>query len=395
MTATTASLAAPRVSTSFERVVLWLLLAFVASLQISIAAANILLTATLLAWTARLVRTGERPAWPPFFMALAAYAGITLVASAFSLDPVASLIDSKQLLLFLLVPAVYDIARGERATTVVDVIVTVGAASAAFGIVQYGMLHYDNLGQRPQGALTHYMTYSGILMLVLCAAVARLVFGVRDRIWPALVMPALVVALSLTFTRSAWVGACVAVGLLFILKDFRLTAILPVIVAVAFAFAPDGVTSRMLSVFDLQDPTNRDRVAMMSTGVAMIEADPLTGVGPNMVPRVYAQYRNADSVIAINPHLHNVPLQIAAERGLPALALWIVFVAITARHLFRRFRAGLDRPLAAAGLAAIAAMLAAGLFEYNFGDSEFLMLFLVLITLPFAAARDAAAAPRA
>jgi O-antigen ligase len=290
---------------------------------------------------------------------------------------------------------VYDIARGERATTVVDVIVTVGAASAAFGIVQYGMLHYDNLGQRPQGALTHYMTYSGILMLVLCAAVARLVFGVRDRIWPALVMPALVVALSLTFTRSAWVGACVAVGLLFILKDFRLTAILPVIVAVAFAFAPDGVTSRMLSVFDLQDPTNRDRVAMMSTGVAMIEADPLTGVGPNMVPRVYAQYRNADSVIAINPHLHNVPMQIAAERGLPALALWIVFVAITARHLFRRFRAGLDRPLAAAGLAAIAAMLAAGLFEYNFGDSEFLMLFLVLITLPFAAARDAAAAPRA
>jgi hypothetical protein len=33
-------------------------------------------------------------------------------------------------------------------------------------------------------------------------------------------------------------------------------------------------------------------------------------------------------------------------------------------------------------------MLAAGLFEYNFGDSEFLMLFLVLITLPFAALRS-------
>ena len=32
-------------------------------------------------------------------------------------------------------------------------------------------------------------------------------------------------------------------------------------------------------------------------------------------------------------------------------------------------------------------MLAAGLFEYNFGDSEFLMLFLLLVTLPFAAAR--------
>ena len=31
-------------------------------------------------------------------------------------------------------------------------------------------------------------------------------------------------------------------------------------------------------------------------------------------------------------------------------------------------------------------MLFAGLFEYNFGDSEFLMLFLGLISLPHAAA---------
>ena len=45
--------------------------------------------------------------------------------------------------------------------------------------------------------------------------------------------------------------------------------------------------------------------------------------------------------------------------------------------------------LAAAALAAMAAMLAAGLFEYNFGDSEFLMLFLVLVTLPFAAGSTA------
>ena len=100
---------------------------------------------------------------------------------------------------------------------------------------------------------------------------------------------------------------------------------------------------------------------------------------------------------AINPHLHNVPLQIAAERGLPALAIWIAFIAVLAYGLFRIFRSERDQTLAAAGLAAIAGMLSAGLFEYNFGDSEFLMLFLVLVTLPFAAARrdDAAAATRA
>ena len=54
--------------------------------------------------------------------------------------------------------------------------------------------------------------------------------------------------------------------------------------------------------------------------------------------------------------------------------------------LARRFRRPETRTLAAAGLAAVAAMLVAGQFEYNFGDSEFLSLFLVLITLPAAAA---------
>ena len=33
----------------------------------------------------------------------------------------------------------------------------------------------------------------------------------------------------------------------------------------------------------------------------------------------------------------------------------------------------------------MASMLTAGMFEYNFGDSEFLMLLLVLLTLPAAA----------
>jgi len=32
-------------------------------------------------------------------------------------------------------------------------------------------------------------------------------------------------------------------------------------------------------------------------------------------------------------------------------------------------------------------MLTAGLFEYNFGDSEFLMLFLIVVTLPFTVER--------
>jgi O-antigen ligase len=386
MTSTTATAIQTHGLPALERYSLLLLLGFVASLQVSIALASVLLTATLLSWVALLILHKDRPEVPRFFWPLAAYGVLTLAASAFSLDPWASFADSKQLVLLAIVPAVYYLARGSRAAMVVDVIVSVGAISAALGIIQYGILHYDNLGQRPQGAMSHYMTYSGLLMLVICAAVARLVFGSRDRTWPALVMPALIVALVLTLGRSAWVGACIAVGLVFVLKDLRLAALLPVIVAVAIAIAPDAVASRVMSMFDVRDPTTQDRLAMVEIGARIIRDHPLTGVGPNMVPHVYESYRPEYAVNASNPHLHNVPLQIAAERGLPALAMWLWFVASLAMALFRMLPR--QRVLSSSALAAVAAMLTAGLFEYNFGDSEFLMLFLVLITLPFAAMRE-------
>ena len=182
-------------------------------------------------------------------------------------------------------------------------------------------------------------------------------------------------------------GACAGVGLLFVLKDRRLLLVAPLAAAIMLALAPASVTDRVYSVFDLQDPTNRDRFAMWQSGVHMIRDHPLTGVGPDMVQVVYPDYRVEGAVNATNPHLHNVPLQIAAERGLPALALWLWFIVATTRELLRGFKRDISRALAAGGLAALVAMLAAGMFEYNFGDSEFLMLLLVIVTLPAAAAR--------
>jgi O-antigen ligase len=106
-----------------------------------------------------------------------------------------------------------------------------------------------------------------------------------------------------------------------------------------------------------------------------------------MLIQVYPHYRDPLAVRQLNPHLHNVPLQIAAERGLPALALWLWFVVTLIRDFWRKRRTTTYPSLATAGLACTVAMLAAGMFEYNFHDSEFLMLFLVLVTLPYAADR--------
>jgi len=174
-------------------------------------------------------------------------------------------------------------------------------------------------------------------------------------------------------------------AVLFSLKNFRLLVVLPVVAAVFFGIAP----ARFRSIFNPKDPTNRDRIAMVQEGEHMIRDHPWVGVGPNMVQRRYAEYRVATAVERENLHLHNVPIQIAAERGLPALAAWLAFVALLVVDLARRLGSGEQRFFTALALASVAGMLAAGLFEYNFGDSEFLMSFLVLVTLPFAVERSA------
>ena len=134
--------------------------------------------------------------------------------------------------------------------------------------------------------------------------------------------------------------------------------------------------------------------AMIRSGFRIIKKDPLTGVGPDMVVTVYASYRDPNAVQQLNSHLHNVPLQIAAERGLPALAIWIWFIVTLLRDFVKNRRTG-EPSLNNGALAVTVAMLAAGMFEYNFGDSEFLMLFLVLVTLPYAASRSTPASSAA
>ena len=374
--------------TRLESAALVSLYLFAGAVQLSIASSAWLLGITLAIWLAIVIGRHERLDVPSLFWPLVAYAGYTMIAVAASIDPVSSLADAKEVLLFLVVPIVYRLARGRSATTIATIIISVGAATAVYGIVQYGILEFDSLGQRPQGSMGHYMTYSGLLMLVTGLATSHVLFGIQDRVWAGLVLPALVVALGLTLTRSAWVGACTGVGLLLVLKDRRFLAAAPVIAAILFALAPATVTDRLYSTFDLQDPTNRDRFAMVRVGARIVQDYPLTGVGPDMVQVVYGDYRDAGGVNAVNPHLHNVPIHIAAERGLPALGLWLWFIVVAVRELVRGLQYAKSRALAAGGLAATASMLAAGMFEYNFGDSEFLMLFLMMLTLPLAAQRS-------
>src|SRR3970282_653297 len=182
--------------------------------------------------------------------------------------------------------------------------------------------------------------------------------------------------------RSAWIGVFVSASLLCFLRDRRLLVGVPLLLIGALALLPSGVQTRVRS-FIAPGRSGRDRWYMVESGLRISANHPWFGVGPNMVQPVYPIYRLEGAPELQNVHLHNNVVQIAAERGLPCLAAWIWLITLGIAGAIQSFRGSppgtTERELAAGSLALLVAGMTAGLFEYNFGDSEFLMLFLFAI----------------
>jgi O-antigen ligase len=98
--------------------------------------------------------------------------------------------------------------------------------------------------------------------------------------------------------------------------------------------------------------------------------------------------------------LHNIYLQYAAERGIPGLLLMLWFIGLAVWDCFHgilRIRGARSQQLFILhGVIAVTiAVLVGGLFEYNLGDSEVLMMFVSVIALGYAALGNLQSAPAA
>lgn len=308
------------------------------------------------------------PLWPP----LAAFIVLTLVSTVFSLDPLVSVRTLHRLLVFLLVPlaaALIDERWWPRLVAGLAVATTI---LATWGILQY-LAGANHLEARIRGPLSHYMTYSGWLLLAVLILVAELLLAPRGRWWwlaPASTLG--VVAILLSLTRNAWVGLAVGGLVLAVVWRRRILWLYPVAALALWLVFPSTVLERAVSTFDLRQHANYDRLCMTVSGVQMARDRPWTGVGPGMVDAVYPLYRRDDAPRWQVPHLHSNPIQIAAERGVPALAayLWLLGAFFSAAWRRSSRNTGFPRRSAAAALVAVAGISVAGLFEYNFWDAE-------------------------
>jgi len=160
----------------------------------------------------------------------------------------------------------------------------------------------------------------------------------------------------------------------------------PLVVVVAVAVLPSAVRDRVSSIADLEQAANLDRVAMIEAGVAMSADHPWVGVGSEMIAVVYPDYRRPGAVRERPSHLHCNPVHIAAERGLPALAMYGLLLMIFGVTVVRGLRDP-EHPAPAAlasCLLAAVGLTVAGLFEYNWGDSEIWIVTLFVLAVPAA-----------
>jgi len=98
-------------------------------------------------------------------------------------------------------------------------------------------------------------------------------------------------------------------------------------------------------------------------------------------------------------HLHSIYVHYAAERGIPTMLMlvWLlVKVLFDFLRALRRLPPGPseEKFLLHGAVAVVVAIMAAGFFELNLGDSEVLTMFLVVVGLGYAARDRALSLPQ-
>jgi putative inorganic carbon (hco3(-)) transporter len=394
-----------------------LLVALVVGLAVSISVSQIALAA-LAVWVLIARRWGRlEPLRAPLLGPLAAFAAWSVVSALASARPLESLVACKSLLNFaalaVIVNALSDTTLARRFATW---LVLGLAVAAAIGIVQVALCPgpevtahatapIDRLLRkctRARGLYSIYMTLGGVLALALTLMLPRLV-RLRAEVWwlgPAWIVVG--AGLALTYVRGAWVGF--AVGAVAVVAGLRrrglVAAVALVLLVAALLIGLPDVRARLKTLGSATDDTTRDRLAMLEAGRHLAIEHPVTGVGPGQLKHVYPSVATTDALRRSTSHLHNTPMQIVAERGVVGLVAWLwIFAAflVRASACLRRLpaTAASDRALMLGALAATVTFLVAGLFEYNFGDTEVLLVMLAVMALPFALDRERPAGPAA
>lgn len=258
---------------------------------------------------------------------------------------------------------------------------------------------------RAAGFFGHYTTFAEILQLMMTfvfAIMITIVFGSGKRrsenrlfslsvLIPGLAL--MLLAMILTATRGSQIAFVIAAGLCALVTGNRKLIVgslaigLPL--ALAGLFFLQG--TRQVGFIDPKDDSTRWRQTVYREAVDLWTASPrnfVLGVGMDSIKRYAKEWRLFDDGRLPMGHFHSTPLQIAVERGLPALILWFFLIGAYLSRLWR-FLSTTKAPPIEYGIVlgvfgGAVGFVVGGFVHYNLGDSEVAMLFFMLMAVGLA-----------
>ena len=270
--------------------------------------------------------------------------------------------------------------------------------STKFGITDWSR----GRDTRAAGFYGHYTTYAEALQLILSLSFGLLIiapggFFSRNRVLLALAVVSFCIALFLTVTRASWAGFLVSAAAMILIGTTKRTLLICLACAIPIALA--GIfylqQQRNVTFIDTNDGSTTWRMTVWREGFGVLISNPrhlAVGIGMDSLKTHWQDWHMFDNGNLPMGHMHSTPLQLAFERGVPVLIVWIVWMFLYIRMLWRGFRrktlGWFERGVLLGALGGTLGFLAGGLVHYNWGDSEVAMIFYLLMGLSLAVLRE-------
>jgi O-antigen ligase len=291
---------------------------------------------------------------------------------------------------FLVATNVNDERRFKRLIGVLVLIVTIAGAYAIFQHFSradfLGNLKYlrKSLGRSP-GFFNSPQTFGNYLLLAFPLVLGLSFYGnQKEKRWFQLSTVPLLAGILFSYVRGVWIGVVCGLLVMGMLRSrkflFYLVAIMGVVILVFFSLPSLKFSRRIVKeTFKSSRPLG-DRLDFWKGSLRIIRDYPVMGVGWEGFRLVYPRYEPKASQQPAC-HAHNNFMDIGVGSGLVGLGvfIWLILVAYKyAWEIYKR-QAGYFKGIAWGFLGSLTAFLIGGLSQYNFGDSEVVMLFYFLL----------------
>ena len=255
---------------------------------------------------------------------------------------------------------------------------------------------------RATGFYGHWTTYAEALQLIASLTLGLLIALPRKRTRNGLLLALAIIgmcgALVLTVTRASLLGLVVSAALIAAIGLSRRSLLvlaacaLPLVIAGLFVLHQ----KRNVGFFDSRDDSIRWRQTVQREGFQLLVSKPrhlLIGVGMDSIKAHWRAWGLFDNGRLPMGHMHSDYLQIALERGVPTLIAWLVLLGMYARMLWRlrrrvRTENWIERGIVFGALGGLIGFMLSGLVHYNWGDSEVVMIFYLIMGLSLVVERS-------